>query len=137
MDEFAAGRSLAMLRRLDAEIEGRARHAAAYREALDHALVAHPVDPGAPPWQTYPVQLLDADARPMLLDELTARGVEVRAYYAPALHESSAFRSAVRLPVSERLSRSMVCLPNYGNATEDELAELTGLISASLAAVST
>jgi dTDP-4-amino-4,6-dideoxygalactose transaminase len=132
MDEFAAGRARAMLRRLDAEIEGRARHAAAYREALDHELVAHPVDPGAPPWQTYPVQLLDADARPALFDALTARGVEVRAYYAPALHESTAFSAAVRLPVSERLSRSMVCLPNYGNPTEDEVAELTGLIAESL-----
>lgn len=136
MDEFAASRARAMLRRLDAEIEGRARHAAAYREALDDDLVAHPADPGAPPWQTYPVRLLDADARPVLLGELTARGIEARAYYAPALHESSAFRSAVRLPVSEGLSRSMVCLPNYGNATEDEIAELTGLIVESLAAVS-
>ncbi len=136
MDEFAAARSRAMLRRLDAEIEGRARHAAAYREGLDHPLVAHPVDPGSPPWQTYPVQLRDPDVRPALIDELTARGVEVRAYYAPALHESSAFRANVRLPVSERLTRSMVCLPNYGNATDDEIAELTGLIAESLDAVS-
>jgi dTDP-4-amino-4,6-dideoxygalactose transaminase len=136
MDEFAASRSRAMLRRLDAEIEGRARHAAAYREGLDPALVAHPVDPGAPPWQTYPVRLLDADVRPALLDELTARGIEARAYYAPALHESSAFRTAVRLPVSELLSRAMICLPNYGNATEAEIVELTGLIAESLAAVS-
>jgi dTDP-4-amino-4,6-dideoxygalactose transaminase len=135
MDEFAAGRSRAMLRRLDAEIEGRARHAAAYRDSLDHPLVAHPVDPGAPPWQTYPVQLRDPDARPALLNELAARGIEVRGYYAPALHESSAFRSAVHLPVSERLSRSMVCLPNYGNATDDEISELTGLIVESLEAV--
>ncbi len=132
MDEFAAARARAMLRRLDAEIEGRARHAAAYRDALDRAPVAHPVDPGAPPWQTYPVRLLDAEARPALLDELAARGVEVRGYYAPALHESSAFRAPVSLPVSERLSRSMVCLPNYGNATEEEISELTGLIAESL-----
>jgi len=135
MDEFAASRSRAMLRRLDAEIEGRARHAAAYREALDHPLVAHPVNPGAPPWQTYPVRLLDPAARPALLDELTARGIEARAYYAPALHESSAFRSNVSLPVCERLSRSILCLPSYGNATEDEIAELTGLIAESLGAV--
>jgi dTDP-4-amino-4,6-dideoxygalactose transaminase len=135
MDEFAASRARAMLRRLDAEIEGRARHAAAYRGVLDHALVAHPVDPGAPPWQTYPVRLLDSSPRSALLDELAARGIEARAYYAPALHESSAFRSPVRLPVSERLSRSIVCLPNYGNATEDEIAELTGLIAESLDAV--
>jgi dTDP-4-amino-4,6-dideoxygalactose transaminase len=136
MDEFAASRARAMLRRLDAEIEGRARHAAAYRDALDHTQVAHPVNPGAPPWQTYPVRLLDADTRPALLDELAARGIEARAYYRPALHESSAFRSAVRLPVSEHLSRSMVCLPNYGNATDDEIAELTGLIAESLDSVS-
>ena len=134
MDEFTAARARAMLRRLDAEIEGRARHAAVYCEELDHPLVAHPVNPGAPPWQTYPVQLRDPDARPALLDELTARGIEVRAYYAPALHESSAFRSAVRLPVSERLSRSMVCLPIYGDATENEIAELTELIVESLEA---
>jgi hypothetical protein len=38
----------------------------------------------------------------------------------------------VSLPVSERLSRSMVCLPNYGNATDEEIAELTGLIAESL-----
>ena len=134
MDEFAASRARAMLRRLDAEIEGRARHAAAYREALDQALVAHPVNPGVPPWQTYPVQLLAADARPALLDELAARGIEARAYYTPALHESSAFRSDVQLPVSERLSRSILCLPNYGNATEDELVELPGLVAESLKA---
>jgi dTDP-4-amino-4,6-dideoxygalactose transaminase len=83
MDEFAASRARAMLRRLDEEIAGRARHAAAYRETLDHALVAHPVDPGAPPWQTYPVRLVNADARPALLDEFTTRGIEARAYYAP------------------------------------------------------
>jgi dTDP-4-amino-4,6-dideoxygalactose transaminase len=135
MDEFAAARARAMLRGLDAEIEGRARHAATYREALDDTLVKHPISPGAPPWQTYPVRLLDPTVRPALLGELAARGIEARAYYTPALHESSAFQSAVPLPVSERLSRSIVCLPNYGNATEAEITELTGLVAESLEAV--
>jgi dTDP-4-amino-4,6-dideoxygalactose transaminase len=136
MDEFAASRARAMLRRLDTEMEGRAQHVAAYRDALDSPLVAHPANAGAPPWQTYPVQVLDPDARPALLEELAGRGIEVRAYYAPALHESSAFRAEVHLPVAERLSRSMVCLPTYGNATDEEIAELTGLIADSLDAVS-
>jgi dTDP-4-amino-4,6-dideoxygalactose transaminase len=134
MDEFSAARGRAMLRRLDAEIAGRAGHAAAYRESLDPDLVTHPFGPGAPPWQTYPVRVRAAGAQRRAIDELARRGVHARAYYAPALHESSAFRSPVQLPVSERLSRSMVCLPTYGDASAAELEELTGLAAESLEA---
>ena len=54
---------------------------------------------------------------------LAERGVETRAYYAPAAHQMQAFRDFLRpgqrLPVTERLAASLCALPMGAHVTPD------------------
>jgi dTDP-4-amino-4,6-dideoxygalactose transaminase len=132
LDEFAASRGLAMLARLDDALASRRACADRYRSELKSPLVVHPFRPGLPPWQTYPVQLADADRRPAFLRALAERGVEARPYYTPALHRTTAFRTADALPATDALSASVVCLPVYPDSSEPERAELAAAVRAAL-----
>lgn len=52
-----------------------------------------------------------------LVAALKAEGIELRRYFAPALHEHPAFRAYahIELPVAQHLARTLVCLPIYSH----------------------
>ena len=128
LDEFAAARALAILRRLELALDSRRAFARRYRETLDPGLSLHPARPGLPAWQTYPVQLTTPELRTPVIEALAEHGVEARPYYTPALHRTTAFSTGQELPVTETLSASVFCLPVYPHTTE--LDELTSAVRA-------
>jgi dTDP-4-amino-4,6-dideoxygalactose transaminase len=132
LDEFAAARALAMLRRLGPALEARSAGADRYREALDAGLVLHPARPGQPPWQTYPVRLTSPELRTPLVEALARYAIEARPYYTPALHRTTAFRTDQELPVTDLLSASVLCLPVYPDASDSERNELTSSVRGAL-----
>jgi dTDP-4-amino-4,6-dideoxygalactose transaminase len=56
-------------------------------------------------------------------------------YYRPGLHRAPAFAAGTprALPVTDRLSERMICLPVYSDFTEGELADLARAVEAALA----
>jgi len=61
--------------------------------------------------------------RDAVIGLLRDRGIETRAYFFPPLHEQQFFRPYVdrRLPVTERLSRSVITLPFFTTITEEQM----------------
>jgi dTDP-4-amino-4,6-dideoxygalactose transaminase len=51
-------------------------------------------------------------------------GVEARRYFWPALHDLTAWRGRFRLPVTDRLVASLVCLPLHSRMSEDDLSRI-------------
>jgi dTDP-4-amino-4,6-dideoxygalactose transaminase len=78
---------------------------------------------GSPPMQTYPLLVDAADRAGALVGHCGQRGVELRRYYAPALHQASAFAAFERgaLAASEDLAGRMVCLPVHSDMTDAEI----------------
>jgi dTDP-4-amino-4,6-dideoxygalactose transaminase len=74
---------------------------------------------------------LAIDAGPVrdtLADRLAAHGVETKKYFRP-LHTMPPFAGEAELPVTERLARSLLCLPLHPGLTEADVDHICGLIA--------
>jgi dTDP-4-amino-4,6-dideoxygalactose transaminase len=132
MSDVTAAIGLAMLRRLDEHVGVRRAVVARFGEAIGTAAEL-PRDPGATPWQTLPVLVSDEADRDAVIAALRARGVDARTYYSPGLHRTTAFRSADALPVTDELTRRVVCLPVYSDLAGRELDTLSEHVAAAFA----
>ena len=120
MPELSAVLALHTLPFLDRTIEARRAWAAVYVEALSgRPGVSFQRVPADVEWnaQFFGIDI-DVSAFGASRDEvrgvLDAHGVVSRAYFHPAIHEMTCYRGRLRhdaLPVSEALSRNVLCLP--------------------------
>ena len=125
LSEFHAAVGLAVLRQLDAFIARRQAIASQYISALKLRFQLPASDIGAPPWQTFPVAMPDAEALPGLMDRAHAAALTLRRYYRPALHLSGRFHQpSAELKHSADLASRMVCLPVYSDMTDAECREV-------------
>lgn len=128
LSEFAAAVGLAMLDKIDTFISHRTSIVDRYLLQLG-AAICSPLPEGIsrPPWQTFPV-LLNAEKTGLgttrLVKTCKARGLEVRRYYHPAMHQKGFFSSSVPLPCTEMLAEQMICLPVYSDMTASESDEV-------------
>jgi dTDP-4-amino-4,6-dideoxygalactose transaminase len=132
LSDVHAAIGLAVLDRIDDVVARRQEVGRRYARHLADVPWATPAsDVGAPPLQTFPL-LVDTSARAAaLVEHCRRRGVELRRYYAPALHLTSAFASCERgrLEVAERLAARMVCLPVHSDMTDVEIATVLGAVA--------
>ena len=142
--EIPAILARASLGRLDDVAARRRAAATAYRAALADvpglSFQAIPADAESS-WKDFVVAVdptrLGVD-RDVLRTRLAARGVETRAYYAPAAHQMEAFRTFLRpgqrLPVTERLAATLVALPMGAHVTPNVARDVAAEIRAAMAA---
>lgn len=135
LSEFAAAVGLAMLECIDEHIENRRRYARYYQQALAplvrEGLIELARQPGLPPYQSYPLQLTGGHHPDAVVNAAAARGLELRRYYAPAMHLTPAFRAShdgSPLPVTEHLAETMVCLPLHSQMEEATLAAVCNIV---------
>jgi dTDP-4-amino-4,6-dideoxygalactose transaminase len=124
LSDVHAAIGLAVLDRIDAFIARRREVGARYDHLLaDCPWVTRARATGAAPLQTYPTLVDTAERAAGLVAHCAARGVELRRYYAPALHRTSAFGACERGPlaVAEDLAGRMVCLPVHSEMTDAEI----------------
>jgi dTDP-4-amino-4,6-dideoxygalactose transaminase len=124
LSDFHAAIGLALLDRIDGYIDRRREVADRYGRAFAAcAWATRAVNIGSPPMQTYPLLVDYARRAEEMAERSLKRGVEVRRYYRPALHQASAFSSYERghLEVSEDLASRTVCLPVYSDMTDAEI----------------
>lgn len=130
MSDFAAAVGLAVLGRIDRFIQNRQAYAERYRRGLapleEAGILEFPRQPGRYPIQCFPVRVgHDAPEGAEVVRVAATRGVELKCYYVPPLHQVQAFQgkaaSAVRLPETERLSGRVVCLPVYSVMESQEI----------------
>lgn len=123
LSEFHAAVGLSVLDRIADYVRHRRKVAARYFAALRSLPgVSHCWPAGLAPWQGYPLLCaphLDLQA---ILAMANARGVELRRYYYMPLHRTRALAQFADrpLPVTDRLSQAMICLPVYSDMSEQE-----------------
>jgi dTDP-4-amino-4,6-dideoxygalactose transaminase len=117
LDSVQAAILRVKLRHLDAWNRERARRAAAYAAALEGApgvVVPREKEGARSAWHLYTIRVPERDA---LAERLKARGIGTAIHYPRPIHlqpsMASAGGRAGDLPVSEQLSREVLCLPFY------------------------
>src|SRR5688572_23669324 len=135
LSDIHSALGLAQLERVEELLDGRARVAALYEEALgDHPFIKLP-----PPsvrncrrsWFVYSIQLLPASAttdparRDRVIAALRARGIACQSYF-PAIHLQPYLRDSHlvqqrSLPQTEAASNTYIALPMFSSATDDQI----------------
>lgn len=131
LSDVHAAIGLAVLDRIDAFIARRREVGVRYDRLLTDCPWATPARAvGAPPLQTYPLLVDGAERAGALVEHCGRRGVELRRYYAPALHLASAFTAYERgsLACAEDLAGRMVCLPVHSDMTDAEVETVIGAV---------
>jgi dTDP-4-amino-4,6-dideoxygalactose transaminase/nucleoside-diphosphate-sugar epimerase len=144
LDELRAAVGLHSLKRLDDVISRRRDYAARLRATLARECGDRVVPQREPAGmitngQNLGVRFVDAEQRGLepVIATMDVLGVEGRRYFHPALHELDAYRGRVSLPVTERLVRSVLCLPLHSRMTEPTLRQIEAAVCAGAASVAT
>lgn len=128
MSEFHAVIGLHNLGRLDELMATRAEKAATYadRIARETVFLPPPVRPGTShTFKDFTILVPEemADRRDAIVAYLKAHGIDVRTYFAPALHKQDSFaRFATRpLPTTDDLAARVIAIPFFASLTPDEM----------------
>jgi len=138
MSEFNAALGLLQLKHIDAAITRRKGIADAYRQQLAGVpgLRLLPSPPNATQNHGYFPILVEpgfALSRDALFQRLREHGVMARRYFYPLISEFPMYRglpsaAAANLPVTQAMSRRVLCLPIYPALAPDDVSRITQLI---------
>ena len=130
LDTLQAAILLAKLEALDDELAARARVAARYDAALARVVDLPARLPGRrSTWAQYAICL---DRRDAVAARLQAQGIPTAVHYPLSMHQQPAYAAYGEgpgsLPVSERLSRRVLCLPMHADLAAATVARIAGAI---------
>jgi dTDP-4-amino-4,6-dideoxygalactose transaminase len=139
LDELSAALGVAQVERLAELRAGRARVAAAYRDALGGETWLRLPQAGADElvdWFVYVVRLDPTIDRDRVVGRLAELGVPARPYFTP-LHLQPFYRSTFGFapgdfPVTERVAASTLALPFSSRHTDDEVARVAAALRAAI-----
>jgi dTDP-4-amino-4,6-dideoxygalactose transaminase len=134
LDSLQAAILRVKLRHLERWNAERAERAAAYSKALDGApgvVVPREREGARSAWHLYTVRVPERDA---LAEHLKARGIGTAIHYPRPIHLQASMAPAGGragdLPVSEQLSREVLCLPLYPELPLEDVARVAGEVRA-------
>jgi dTDP-3-amino-3,4,6-trideoxy-alpha-D-glucose transaminase len=136
LDEIQAALLRVKLKRLEQWNERRRALARQYLEHLANcpALILPGATKGAlPVWHQFVVRV---DARDLVREELTYRGIETLVHYPTPPHRSAAYAADYRdpLPVTEQLAASVISLPISPQLNATECAQVCEAMIATVSA---
>ena len=81
---------------------------------------------GNPSFQFFPASIRKPEIRNRFVDVMRSKGVELRTYFNPCLHEQPFFKNAKKsdLSVTESLSNSIVSFPLYESMSIEDVKEI-------------
>lgn len=127
MSNLNAALGVIQMKKLDALNAARARHAAQYSRLLDKALFDLPVvrEGYQHVWQMYTVKAKGFD-RTKFLAKMRALNIGATVHFDPPVHTQPYYAEAgygkLDLPVTQRITESILTLPLYPQMTEDDVA---------------
>jgi len=140
LDTLQAAILRVKLRHLERWNAERAERAAAYSKALQGApgvVTPHEREGARSAWHLYTVRVPERDA---LADHLKSRGIGTAIHYPRPIHLQASMASAGGqpgdLPVSEQLSREVLCLPLFPELPLEDVARVAGEVRAFVGAAS-
>lgn len=139
MNELTAAYGLLQLKTIDQNIKARKKVAEFYREKLDRieGITCYDDIENVRHNYTYFPVLVDRNkfnlSRDELYEKLKQHNIYSRRYFYPLISEFPAYRgfpSAGRknLPVASAITNQILCLPIYGDLTDDELNKIINVI---------
>lgn len=136
MSDIQAAVGIAVLRRFSRMLAHRQYVAQHYESALGwlaeakHAALAHHTQDAA--WQFFPLLLNPEMDVAAFVSRAASHGLQLRRYYRPAIHSTTAFRRFVRpgqdFSRTEMLANQMVGLPIYADMSEAEQRQVIDII---------
>ena len=123
LSELHAAVGLALLDDFDDALELRRSRAEQIRRPLEAAGYSFQPAAKSSTWQFIPTLSPTEEVREAALAHAAARGVELRTYFAPPLHQSPPFSSTPRLnalPVTVDFAKRVLSLPLANDLTNDE-----------------
>jgi len=124
VSEIHAAIGLAVLDGYDDVLERRRSLARRIRGPLEEAGFGFQPASERSTWQFIPTLAPTRQVRDAVVAHASSSGVELRTYFSPPLHESTAFASSERLnglPVTENFARRILSLPIANDLTDDEV----------------
>lgn len=130
--EFHAAMGLAVLPYVPRIIERRCELSELYDRLLDGSGIIRPIiRPGTDYNYAYhPVLMLSEQMLLSVQARLLAAGITPRRYFYPSLSELP-YTNEYRMPVSEDISRRILCLPLYYELTDTEVEQISVIIKGS------
>ena len=114
MNEFEAAMGLCLLDDIDMIIGKRKKVYNYYKENLQHKLQVQKINPDATMNYSYFPVLFDSEEKLLqTMEKLNAEEIFPRRYFYPSLDALPYLKRATRQPVSEDVSRRVLCLPLY------------------------
>ncbi|MCD6309148.1 MAG: DegT/DnrJ/EryC1/StrS family aminotransferase, partial [Candidatus Eremiobacteraeota bacterium] len=137
MTEMQAAIGRAQLKKLPGILKRKNEIAALYREKLtDLPGIIPPKSSGlgTHPYMIYAIRVIEDEAkisRDRLMKFMKDRGIQVKVYFPP-VHTQPVFKDRglgdIYLPVTERISKEILCLPCHGKLTDMEIGEVVDTI---------
>jgi dTDP-4-amino-4,6-dideoxygalactose transaminase len=138
MNEVQAAFGLLQLKHIDKAISRRCELDALYREHLSSVtgISCHPLPAETKYNYAYFPILVEKKyplSRNELFEKLRENGIYARRYFYPLISEFPMYRglasaSADNLPVANRITSKILCLPIYPNLSNEELTSITNII---------
>jgi perosamine synthetase len=142
MSELQAALGTIQIERLDEILAKRRSRAETYHRLLKPIEGVRPLS--TPPgmtrsWFLYPIRLDPGIDRDALSEGLARRGVQTGRYFPP-IHLLPPYRDRFgyrpgAFPVTERVSRQLLCLPFHNLLREEDLEEIVGRVDEAIVAV--
>jgi dTDP-4-amino-4,6-dideoxygalactose transaminase len=140
MNEFQAAFGLAQLNYIDQKINERKRIAHFYRERLKKidGITFLSESPGVKYNFAYFPIFVDEKkygiSRDELYNNLKNENIYIRRYFYPLISQFPAYQNlnsskAENLPVAEKLTKQVICLPLYSNLQQNELDKIIGILN--------
>ncbi|MDD4702398.1 MAG: DegT/DnrJ/EryC1/StrS family aminotransferase [Desulfovibrio sp.] len=129
MSELHAIMGLSLLPGTHAEMARRKELCAVYRTAMNGLPLKYPTIRKGLDWNSayYPVILPDAAYRARVEEALTSQNINPRRYFYPALNTLPYLDPAWRTdcPVAEDVAQRVLCLPMYGELSDEDVLRTT------------
>jgi len=129
MNEFQAAMGLCVLDELDANLKSRERVGEYYNKKLRAAVQMQVWNNSASRNYAYAPIVLGSEEEVLLVQEALARkDIYTRRYFYPSLSGLSMFGCKKELPISETISRRVICIPIYSHLDISDQERIVDLI---------
>ena len=132
LDEMSAALGVSQLRKINFLITRRQALAEEYRQELSKIpqLTLSQIRPeNICTWFVFPI-LVKEEIRDMLIEKLSQRGIQSKAYFFPCIHLQPYYQTKyhyreMMFPMAEKLSKKTIVIPFYPAMTRDQVVAVT------------
>lgn len=129
MNEFQAAMGLCVLDDMDKILEGRRRVHNFYVDNLPKELQIQKYDDNSTRNYSYfPVVFETENILLNVKDDLNKVGIYPRRYFYPSLEKLPYLRSVQNVPISDSISKRILCLPMYDSLVEKQIEKIINII---------